>query len=119
VNGRPLHSGNTDAYLSFMSSNGTRFDRGPLTRRTTMTKFKLVGAALVLAAFAAAPVSAQQAISEPGAFAFYHPNADVLNAGAPTPAAGGFAAPTRPADSMAQMQMSVRPHHMRHMMKHH
>ena len=29
------------------------------------------------------PVFAQAAISEPGAYAFYHPNADVLNAGRP------------------------------------
>jgi len=34
----------------------------------------------------ATPVLAQAAIQEPGAFAFYHPNADVLNAGRPTPA---------------------------------
>ncbi len=83
-----------------------------------MTGFKLAGAALVFAAFVAAPVSAQQAIQEPGAYAFYHPNGDVLNAGAPSPAAGGFASQTRPADSMAQVQMSVRPYHTRHMMKH-
>ena len=83
-----------------------------------MSRLKLVGAALVLAAFAAVPVSAQQAVQEPGAYAFYHPNGDVLNAGAPTPTASGFASQTRPADSMAQMQMSVRPHHTRHMMKH-
>jgi hypothetical protein len=30
------------------------------------------------------PVFAQAAISEPGAYAFYHPDADVLNAGRPT-----------------------------------
>ena len=83
-----------------------------------MTRFKLGGAAFVLAAFVAAPLSAQQAIQEPGAYAFYHPNGDVLNARAPTPTVGGFASQTRPADSMAQMQMSVRPHHTRHMMKH-
>ncbi len=29
-------------------------------------------------------VFAQAAISEPGAYAFYHPDADVLNAGRPT-----------------------------------
>jgi hypothetical protein len=81
-----------------------------------MSKFKLAGAALVFAAFAAAPASAQEAISEPGAYAFYHPNADVLNAGRPTPASGGS---VRPADSMARMQMSMRPHHSRHMTKHH
>jgi hypothetical protein len=59
-----------------------------------MTSFKLFGAALVLSAIVAAPVSAQQAIDEPGAYAFYHPNADVLNAGA-----GGVRAPS---NAMAQ-----------------
>ncbi|MGA7803593.1 BA14K family protein [Bradyrhizobium sp.] len=33
----------------------------------------------------ATPLFAQAAIGEPGAFAFYHPNADVLNAGRPSP----------------------------------
>jgi hypothetical protein len=36
----------------------------------------------------ATPVFAQAAIQEPGAFAFYYPNNDVLNGGWPTPAAG-------------------------------
>ena len=44
---------------------------------------------IVLAAgmllIAATPVFAQAAIQEPGMFAFYHPDRDVLNAGAPTP----------------------------------
>jgi hypothetical protein len=30
------------------------------------------------------PVFAQAAISEPGLYSFYHPNADVLNTGLPT-----------------------------------
>jgi hypothetical protein len=76
-----------------------------------MTLSRIFGAALVVAALAA-PASAQQAISEPGAFSFYHPNADVLNAGAPTPSAMGSTA--LPRDSMASMQMLVRPHHVRH-----
>jgi hypothetical protein len=74
-----------------------------------MSISRIFGAALVVAALTT-PAFAQQAISEPGAFAFYHPNADVLNAGAPTPAAIGAIAPR---DSMASMQMSVRPHHVR------
>jgi hypothetical protein len=77
-----------------------------------MTITRIFGAALVVAALAA-PASAQQAVSEPGAFSFYHPNADVLNAGAPTPSAiGALPSPSR--DAMASMQMSVRPHHVRH-----
>ncbi len=48
---------------------------------------KKVAAAVVLSAPAATPVLAQAAIQEPGAFAFYYPYRDVLNGGAPTPAA--------------------------------
>jgi hypothetical protein len=40
-----------------------------------MTSFKLLGAALIVAAIVA-PASAQQAISEPGAYSFYHPSND-------------------------------------------
>ena len=43
-----------------------------------MTKFIPVVAAAILATAIATPVFAQAAIQEPGAFAFYHPNADVL-----------------------------------------
>ena len=42
-----------------------------------MTTFKLFGAALVLSAAVATPVLAQQAIQEPGAFAFAYPNGDL------------------------------------------
>jgi hypothetical protein len=81
-----------------------------------MFSFKALAAAVLLSAaaatpvFAQAPVSAQYsknlqdsgynpkndynpngtmraAIQEPGLFAFYYPNLDVLNGGAPTPAA--------------------------------
>ena len=51
-----------------------------------MTNFKLIGAAAILSMIVT-PVFAQAAIDEPGAFAFYHPNADVPNGGRPTPAA--------------------------------
>jgi hypothetical protein len=44
-------------------------------------------AAGLLSAMTATPVFAQAAIQEPGNFSFFHPNLDVLNAGAPTPAA--------------------------------
>jgi len=48
--------------------------------------FKLaVAAATLLSVFGGGrAVFAQAAISEPGAYAFYHPDADVLNAGRPT-----------------------------------
>ena len=81
-----------------------------------MTSFKALAAAVLLSATAATPVFAQAgavslyaknlndsgynpkndfnpngtmraAIQEPGLFAFYYPNLDVLNGGAPTPAA--------------------------------
>jgi hypothetical protein len=57
-------------------------------RRTAMTRFKILGAAAILSLMFATPVFAQAAIQEPGMFAFYYPNNDVLNGGGPTPAAG-------------------------------
>jgi hypothetical protein len=51
-----------------------------------MTSIKTVVVAGLLSMMAAAPAFAQEAIQEPGAFAFYYPNLDVLNGGAPTPA---------------------------------
>ena len=53
-----------------------------------MSSVKIFGAAAILSLMFATPVFAQQAIQEPGAFAFYYPNNDVLNGGRPTPAAG-------------------------------
>jgi hypothetical protein len=58
------------------------------SRRQFMTRFKILGAAAILSLISATPVFAQAAIQEPGAFAFYYPNNDVLNGGRPTPAAG-------------------------------
>ena len=72
-----------------------------------MTSFKLFGAALVLAALIAAPVSAQEAVQEPGAAAFYHPDADILHAGVPAPS-NAFAAMR--GDDVTAMHMTVRPH---------
>jgi hypothetical protein len=54
-------------------------------RKQTMTRFKIVGVAAILSMMIATPVFAQAAIQEPGAYAFYHPNADVLNSGEPSP----------------------------------
>jgi hypothetical protein len=72
-----------------------------------MSSFKLLGAALVVAAFVATPVSAQQAVQEPGAAAFYHPNADILHAGMADPS-NAFAAMR--GDDVAAAQMVVRSH---------
>jgi hypothetical protein len=63
-----------------------------------MTTFRILGAAAMLAMAGPAEVLAQAAVQEPGAFAFYHPDADVLNAGRPTPAAGGGALASVPFD---------------------
>ena len=43
-----------------------------------MTSLKIMAATALLSAMTATAVFAQAAIGEPGAFAFYHPNADVL-----------------------------------------
>jgi hypothetical protein len=51
-----------------------------------MNSIRTIAAAALLSMTAAAPALAQEAIQEPGAFAFYYPNLDVLNGGAPTPA---------------------------------
>jgi hypothetical protein len=51
-----------------------------------MNSIKTIAVAGLLSVMAAAPAFAQAAIQEPGLFAFYHPNPDVLNGGAPTPA---------------------------------
>ena len=48
-----------------------------------MTRFKIASAAALVSMMIATPAFAQAAIQEPGAFAFYHPNLDVLNGGAP------------------------------------
>src|SRR6266404_2946086 len=53
----------------------------------TQKAFKTIAIAAVLSALSATSVFAQAAIQEPGLFAFYHPYLDVLNGGAPTPAA--------------------------------
>jgi hypothetical protein len=49
-----------------------------------MFKLVIVAAALLAVVGGGQAVFAQAAISEPGAYAFYHPDADVLNAGRPS-----------------------------------
>jgi hypothetical protein len=70
-----------------------------------MTRFKILGAAAVLSMMMATPLFGQAAIQEPGAFAFYHPDADVLNAGRQPPAASGAMAsfPLGGSDAYAAM----------------
>jgi hypothetical protein len=57
-------------------------------RSKAMTRFKILGTAAMLSLAFATPVFAQAAVQEPGLYAFYYPNNDVLNGGRPTPAAG-------------------------------
>jgi hypothetical protein len=83
----------------------------------TMTKFKLVGAALILAAMQWMPVSAQ--VSEPAAAAARDPNFSVY---APYPRGGfgvsGAMAQTLPEDAVdprmsARSHRTYRTHHMK------
>ena len=73
-----------------------------------MTIFRIFGAAVLLSAFVAAPASAWEAVSEPGNYSFYHPNADVLNVG-PSPPPSSAMASTLRNDAVVGTQMSVRP----------
>jgi len=73
-----------------------------------MTSLKTIAAAALISAISATPVFAQAAISEPGAFAFYHPNADVLNGGRPS------ALPSSPYEAYAAAPGVVVPHHLQH-----
>ncbi len=74
-----------------------------------MTSLKIIGAAALLSAAFATQAFAQAAVQEPGAFAFYHPNADVLNAGRGAPAPDAFA--YVPERDPAGARFAVRPHH--------
>ncbi len=51
-----------------------------------MTKLKLLGATAALFALTATPALSQQAIQEPGLYAFYHPDGDSMSTRAPTDA---------------------------------
>jgi hypothetical protein len=51
-----------------------------------MIKLKLLGATAMLFALTAAPALSQQAIQEPGLYAFYHPDGDSMSMRAPTDA---------------------------------
>jgi hypothetical protein len=65
----------------------TTVDKIHSIARTQTSSLKAIAVAALLSALTATPGFAQAAIQEPGAFAFFHPNQDVLNGGAPTPAA--------------------------------
>jgi hypothetical protein len=74
-----------------------------------MTSFKILAATVMLSTAIATPVFAQAAISEPGAFAFYHPDADVLHAGSTLPARDALASlPLRHSSHMARAHIGSR-----------
>jgi hypothetical protein len=56
-----------------------------------MTRFKLFGAVLILSATMASQAFAQEAIQEPGNYAFFHPDGDLLHAGSASPAPDAMA----------------------------
>jgi len=77
-----------------------------------MTSLKTIAAAALLSTLAVSPVFAQAAISEPGAFSFYHPDRDVLNSGAPI-WGGRAAAPSSAGQAYAATEGSIVVHNVR------
>ena len=76
-----------------------------------MTTSEILRVAAILSMITATPAFAQAAVQEPGAFAFYHPDADVLNAGRPTPAETGGAMASVPfggSNAYASMDSNAR-----------
>jgi hypothetical protein len=74
-----------------------------------MTRFALIGAAALLAAASATQAFAQAAIQEPGLYAFYHPDGDLLHALPPHAAAS----PQMTTGAMAEMRSPA--HARRHL----
>jgi hypothetical protein len=75
-----------------------------------MTRWKLLSAVAVLSTAIATSVFAQAAIQEPGAYAFYHPDGDVLQTNRPwsrEPAGAMAAVPSRINDAYAYMGESA------------
>jgi hypothetical protein len=68
-----------------------------------MTKFILVAAIASLSIVNAGSARAQAAIGEPGLYAFYHPDADILHAGS-----GQYGARAEPRNALASAPV-VRP----------
>jgi hypothetical protein len=79
-----------------------------------MTTLKTIAAAALLSALTATPVFAQAAIGEPGAYAFYHPDRDVLNGGARQPAANWAAQPSSAYQAYAAAPGTVGARHAPH-----
>jgi hypothetical protein len=71
---------------------------------------KLIRAALIVSAQFATPVFAQAVIDEPGNFAFFYPNVDVLN---PPRPGDTMVARLPPAPNLGGLRLSVQPRHFR------
>ena len=85
-----------------------------LHAHVTATWFKALAAAILFSALLATPVFAQAAIQEPGAFAKAYPYLDVLNGGAPTPAAKLYTDPAAMQAYVARELGTAQPHHTHH-----
>jgi len=55
-----------------------------------MTKFRILGAAAILASALASPAMAQEVVTSPGKCAQYYPNANCQNYGAGNPYRGAY-----------------------------
>ena len=84
-----------------------------------MISLKTIAAAALLSTLTATPVFAQAAIQEPGAFAFFYPNLDVLNGGAPTPAARLAAEPPATMQAYVAMESRIGGRHLQRYRSHH
>jgi hypothetical protein len=82
--GNESESNENSSYREPIMNQLLTVDATPL-RTTVMTTFKAFALATFVSAMAASSVFAQAAVQEPGEYAFFHPNSDVLNAGAPRP----------------------------------
>lgn len=78
------------------------------------TTSKLVRAVLIVSAQFATPAFAQAVIDEPGNYAFFHPNADVLNPSPPADANSINAMAAQLTDrNPGGLRLSVQPRHRR------
>ncbi len=78
---------------------------------------KLIRAALIVSAQFATPVFAQAAIDEPGNYAFFYPNADVLNPPWPGHAMNAQASADRNIGGGLRLAVQPRHHHRASLIK--
>jgi hypothetical protein len=73
-----------------------------------MARLKIFAAIAILSMMIATPVFAQAAVQEPGLYAFYHPDGDVLKANRPREPAGAMASvPSGGSNAYASMASSA------------